>query len=93
MNKLRRLSFLTLSLFLAGTGFAQDTATEREFVRVPQTAALNLPFADAVKVGNTLYISGRGGLDFETTNDTLTPAQLPPHRDCSSFRHELLYQL
>ena len=75
MNKLRRLSFLMLSLFLAGTGFAQDTATEGEFVKVPLTAALNLPFADAVKVGNTLYISGRGGLDFETMRPPEDPRE------------------
>lgn len=75
MNKLRRLSCLTLSLFLAGSGFAQDTPTEREFVKVPQTAALNLPFADAVKVGNTLYISGRGGLDFETMRPPEDPRE------------------
>jgi len=75
MNNLRRLSFLSLTLFLAGTGFAQDAATQREFVKVPQTAALNLPFADAVKVGNTLYISGRGGLDFKTMRPPEDPRE------------------
>jgi reactive intermediate/imine deaminase len=75
MTKLRRPSLLTFTLFLAATVFAQDTATEREFVRVPQTAALNLPFADAVKVGNTLYISGRGGIDFETMRPPEDPRE------------------
>ena len=75
MTKLRRPSLLSFTLFLAATVFAQDTATEREFVRVPQTAALNLPFADAVKVGNTLYISGRGGIDFETMRPPEDPRE------------------
>jgi len=66
MKTLRRLSLLMLTVVPAATGLAQDSATEREFITVPQMAALNLPFADAVKVGNTLYISGRGGLNFET---------------------------
>ena len=62
-------------LILAGVAFAADQRTERDHVRVPQTAALNLPFADAVKVGNTLYISGRGGLDFETMAPPADPRE------------------
>jgi 2-iminobutanoate/2-iminopropanoate deaminase len=75
MNFMKRLSFLTGALLLSAAGLAQDTATEREFITVPQMAALNLPFADAVKVGNTLYISGRGGLDFETMKPPEDPRE------------------
>lgn len=53
------LSFSTLTL-------AQDTKTEREYFQLPEIAALNLPFSDAVLVGNTLYMSGSGGVDVAT---------------------------
>ena len=42
---------------------AQDSRTERQTFKLPEMAALNLPFSDAVLVGNTLYLSGNGGLD------------------------------
>jgi len=33
---------------------------------LPQTEALGIPISDAVLVGNTLYLSGNGGIDLET---------------------------
>lgn len=42
---------------------AHDERTERQFFQLPEMAALNLPFSDAVLVGDTLYLSGNGGVD------------------------------
>ena len=44
----------------------QDSRTGRRTFNLPQTKAMNLPLNDAVLVGNTLYISGRGGIDVAT---------------------------
>ena len=51
---------------LAACGGAQDAPPERQSFRLPAMAALDLPFSDAVLVGDTLYLSGNGGLDLET---------------------------
>lgn len=57
--------FLTLSV-LVSLGMAQDSRTERQVFKNPSMAALDLPFSDAVLVGDTLYLSGNGGLDVAT---------------------------
>lgn len=51
---------------LAGYAYTEDGRTERKAFRLPQMAELNLPFSDAVLVGDTLYLSGNGGLDLAT---------------------------
>ena len=56
----------SLCLALASLTVAQDTRTERQNFKLPEMAALNLPFSDAVLVGDTLYLSGNGGLDVTT---------------------------
>lgn len=59
---------LFLLLFTCGaTGIAeaQQPAPRREF-SLPASKALGLPFSDAVLVGDTLHISGRGGVDLKT---------------------------
>jgi 2-iminobutanoate/2-iminopropanoate deaminase len=45
---------------------AQEARSQRQTFKLPEMAALNLPFSDAVLVGNTLYLSGNGGLDLTT---------------------------
>lgn len=40
---------------------ATPPASEPEFLSSPQTKALSLPFSDAVRVGNVLYLSGQVG--------------------------------
>ena len=45
---------------------AQDSRTERQAFQLPAMAELDLPFSDALLVGDTLYLSGNGGLDLET---------------------------
>ena len=41
---------------------SDSNATERRVINLPNRHA-NLPFSDAVLVGNTLYLSGRIGID------------------------------
>ena len=60
---------IILSLALVGLVslvVAQESRTERQTFQLPAMAALDLPFSDAVMVGNTLYLSGNGGLDLAT---------------------------
>ena len=58
---MRRLLPLFL-LLPAGALRAQDRPPEVRYI-VPQGAAATLPFSPAVKVGNTLYLSGQLGTD------------------------------
>ncbi len=58
---------IAVTLILLGSlSLAQEFRTPRHAVNLPRGEAANLPFSDAVMVGNTLYISGRGGIDFKT---------------------------
>ncbi len=41
---------------------AQDARPDVEYIRSAETAALGLPFSDAVRVGNVLYLSGMVGI-------------------------------
>jgi 2-iminobutanoate/2-iminopropanoate deaminase len=56
----------TFILFLPSLSSAQESRTERRAINLPREKAMNIPLNDAVLVGNTLYISGRGGIDLET---------------------------
>jgi reactive intermediate/imine deaminase len=60
------LLIITLGLFLAPLSAAGETRTERRALKLPQTQAMQLPFSDAVLVGDTLYLSGNGGIDLNT---------------------------
>ena len=54
-------------LLLGFVGAHADTQPPaRQYFKLPEMAALDLPFSDAVLVGNTLYLSGNGGLDPKT---------------------------
>jgi len=55
-----------LAIGLASAAAADDVRTERRTLSLPQTEALGIPISDAVLVGNTLYLSGNGGIDLET---------------------------
>jgi reactive intermediate/imine deaminase len=55
-----------LSIVLISLAWSQASRTERRNIQNPDTAALNLPFSDAVLVGDTLYVSGNGGIDLST---------------------------
>jgi len=60
------LAGLVACLVLLSVAFAQSRKTERMYFQLPEMAALDLPFSDAVLVGDTLYLSGNGGIDLET---------------------------
>ena len=60
------LTIFALGLCLISSTAAENTRTERRSFQLPEMAALDLPFSDAVLVGDTLYLSGMGGLDFST---------------------------
>ncbi len=46
--------------------WTQEPTTERRTFRLPEVENLDLPFSDAVLVGDTLYLSGNGGIDLKT---------------------------
>lgn len=56
----------TLCIVLVALTVAGDARTERVTFKLPEMASLDLPFSDAVLVGNTLYLSGNGGIDAAT---------------------------
>jgi len=60
------LLVLTSCALSLSTALAEDTRTERQAIKTPAMAELDLPFSDAVLVGNTLYLSGNGGIDAAT---------------------------
>ena len=61
-----RLASIILGAALVAVACTQNAGTERQHFKLPAMAELNLPFSDAVLVGDTLYLSGNGGLDLST---------------------------
>ena len=66
MKNLMMACFLIVIGMLVGTTALADKQPQRQTFQLPEMAALDLPFSDAVLVGDTLYISGTGGLDLST---------------------------
>ena len=62
-----------LLVALSTLTYGQLTRTERRTFQLPEMAELDLPFSDAVLVGNTLYLSGNGGVDFATMSTPEDP--------------------
>ena len=65
---MRRHSVLVLSLLLAGVlmaGLGAAKPPQRRVINLPDHPA-DLPFSDAVLVGDTLYLAGKIGLDPKT---------------------------
>ena len=60
------LATLVLVASLLSAALAQNSRSERQYFQLPAMAELDLPFSDAVLVGDTLYLSGNGGLDVST---------------------------
>ena len=58
--------FLTAILFSCTQKASQKTATEIEFVSVPGDSTNSLPFSEAVRVGDLLFLSGKLGTLPET---------------------------
>lgn len=63
--RLRQLVIL-VTIGLTTVATADDNAIERRAFSLPKTEALGIPISDAVLVGNTLYLSGNGGIDLTT---------------------------
>lgn len=61
-----RQFIILAAIGLASVAAADDTRTERQTFSLPQTQALGIPISDAVLAGNTLYLSGNGGIDLST---------------------------
>ena len=60
-----RVLALFLFVLLAGSVALAGDAKPRQYLNVPNHFA-DLPFTDAVLAGDTLYVSGRIGLDMKT---------------------------
>ena len=63
MHVRKTLLSVLLSIVFVSPAASQEPGPQRQTFRLPAMAALNLPFSDAVLVGNTLYLSGSGGID------------------------------
>lgn len=61
-----RLFIVLIAVLLASVADAHGSRTERRALELPKTEALGIPISDAVLVAHTLYLSGNGGIDFET---------------------------
>lgn len=56
-------SFIVILLVVSSAAMAQDLRTDRRTINIRTGASATLPFSDGVLVGNTLYLTGRLGLD------------------------------
>ncbi|HYE87737.1 MAG TPA: Rid family hydrolase [Vicinamibacterales bacterium] len=63
---LRLLLLAGMCVVTALSAEAQQPGPQRREFNLPASQKLGLPFADAVQVGDTLYVSGRGGVDLAT---------------------------
>ena len=59
----RHILAAAVLLVFAPCAYAEDVGAERQYFQLPEMAALDLPFSDAVLVGDTLYLAGTGGID------------------------------
>lgn len=61
------MNSMLAALVLLGVPAVVAAAPEREYISAPRAATpAPLPFSDAVRVGDTLYISGTIGIDSKT---------------------------
>ncbi len=58
---MKRLTLLALAVLLAGCEIEVTQDTEVEYLSSPGTEDLDLPFSAAVRVDNTIYLSGALG--------------------------------
>ena len=63
----------TVVVALASLTWSQARQSERTYFQLPEMAEMNLPFSDAVLVGDTLYLSGNGGIDLATMTAPADP--------------------
>ena len=73
MTVRKDLIIAVLLFTLASMAYGQLSRTERRSFQLPEMMELDLPFSDAVLVGNTLYLSGNGGIDIATMSTPEDP--------------------
>lgn len=90
------VSIITVSSITIAQQKKTTSATDVEFITSENTTSLNLPFSEAVRVGNTLYLSGnignipgkkelvKGGIKAET-KQTMENIKRVLERNGSSF--------
>lgn len=62
MKKIKALA--VLCMFIVNISMAHDVKNKiNKFYTSPSIEKLNLPFSEAVRVGNTVYLSGQIGMD------------------------------
>lgn len=67
MKKLVLITFISMSLLLASVNHAHETKNKKvEFYSSEIISKLNLPFSEAVRVENILFLSGQIGIDSQT---------------------------
>ena len=71
----RPVLILAFFLFLPALLSSQESKIDRTVFNLPRGEIANLPFSDAVMVRNTLYISGRGGIDLRTMKVPADPKE------------------
>ena len=59
---MKKLSLVFAALFLAACEVHVEQDTEVEYLQAPGLEDMNLPFSTAVRVGDTLYLSGALGI-------------------------------
>ena len=69
------IAVVAFCLGLTATSLAGEKQKQRKIFQTPAMAALDLPFSEAVMVGDRLYISGNGGLDLETMSPPDDPKE------------------
>jgi reactive intermediate/imine deaminase len=75
MKMERALWLLLVAVVFVGAMVGQKSDATRRIVNLPRGATANLPFSDAVLVGNTLYMSGWIGFKPGTTEVPADPKE------------------
>jgi reactive intermediate/imine deaminase len=66
MKRIQLVCLLALSCLITLASPVRAQETKRSNINLQRGQTANLPFNDAVLVGNTLYVSGRLGIDTKT---------------------------
>ena len=75
MKTQRALGLILVAAALTSSMVSQENVSTRRIVNLPRGATADLPFSDAILVGNTLYMSGSIGLNLETMKVPADPKE------------------
>ena len=75
MKTQRALGLIFVAAALTSSMVSQEKVSTRRIVNLPRGATADLPFSDAILVGNTLYMSGSIGLNLETMKVPADPKE------------------